>query len=240
MENKNVVIKKLNSQSGASILVALLFFIVCIVAGSVVLASASAAAGRSAHLTDTETLKNQYAVDSAASVLKTQIEKDEVLIKIEGESALQNTIESANNASVSSWNVTVVKNDNQHDDSYLQTLVKGYLLSEDALKRKNYDDIFTKQDLFYYTNKGQVVVVSIDSTGVPDVKANGSLKEDMSLSIDLEANDAKTSLKGNVQAQVVEETTHIQSPEESSPVQQYQKIVTKVIRYSWSNLTIGK
>ena len=68
---QNRILAKLRSQRGASILFALLFFIVCAVIGSMVLAAGAAAAGR---LADMEKMDQRYfAVTSAAKVLEHQL-----------------------------------------------------------------------------------------------------------------------------------------------------------------------
>lgn len=61
---------KLRSNQGASMLLALLLFLVCAVVGSVVLASATAAAGRMSELAEMD--QRYYAVTSAAELLADQ------------------------------------------------------------------------------------------------------------------------------------------------------------------------
>ena len=65
--------RKLRSDRGASMLLALLLFLVCAVAGSVILASGTAAAGRMSELAEMD--QRYYAVASAAEALRSQISK---------------------------------------------------------------------------------------------------------------------------------------------------------------------
>ncbi len=65
---KNKILKKLRSQTGASITFALLLFLVCAVLCSVILAAATAAAGRMSRIAETD--QRYYAVTSAAELLK--------------------------------------------------------------------------------------------------------------------------------------------------------------------------
>lgn len=65
--------RKLRSDCGASMLLALLLFLVCAVAGSVILASGTAAAGRVSELAEMD--QRYYAVVSAAEALRSQISK---------------------------------------------------------------------------------------------------------------------------------------------------------------------
>lgn len=59
--------KKLQAQSGASLSLALLFFVLCAVAGSIVLSAASAALGRTQNVAQKD--QRSYAVESAARLL---------------------------------------------------------------------------------------------------------------------------------------------------------------------------
>jgi hypothetical protein len=70
---------KLQSNTGASLAVALLFFLVCAVVGTMLLVSASTASGRmkSAIIYD----QNKYAVESAAKVLKEDLSKERVILE---------------------------------------------------------------------------------------------------------------------------------------------------------------
>ena len=63
---------KIKDTSGATILLALLFFLLCALAGSVVLAAGTAASGRMAGLTASQ--QSYYSVTSAAALLESEIE----------------------------------------------------------------------------------------------------------------------------------------------------------------------
>ena len=62
---------RLSSESGATLVLALVFFLLCAVAGSVILVSGSGAAGRLADIKDDQ--QSYYSVSSAAKVLKSEI-----------------------------------------------------------------------------------------------------------------------------------------------------------------------
>lgn len=66
---------RIRSNSGATILLALLFFLLCSLAGSVILTAGSAASGRISGLQETE--QSFYSMTSAAQVLKEEIEGQE-------------------------------------------------------------------------------------------------------------------------------------------------------------------
>lgn len=70
--SKKPLQRKLHTTSGATILLALLFFLLCAVAGSVVLAAGSAASGRIAGLTDRQ--QTYYSVTSAARLVRDEIQ----------------------------------------------------------------------------------------------------------------------------------------------------------------------
>ncbi len=63
--------KKLKSEDGASLMLALLFFVICAMVASVILAAATAAAGRISKLEETD--RNRLAMECAASILEEQL-----------------------------------------------------------------------------------------------------------------------------------------------------------------------
>lgn len=75
---KNKIIKKLRSRTGASITFALLLFLVCAVLCSVIIAAATAAAGRMSKIAEND--QRYYAVTSAAGVIKDLFEGNPVSI----------------------------------------------------------------------------------------------------------------------------------------------------------------
>ena len=76
---KQNCMRKLRSQSGVSLSVALLFFVVCAALASMILAAAYAASGR---VTSRMTLnQGQYAVDSAASLISKELQNDVIVIQ---------------------------------------------------------------------------------------------------------------------------------------------------------------
>ena len=64
--------KKVHSKTGASLVLALLFFLMCAMVGSVVLTTASATSGRSLRLT--EDTQEQYTLESAARLIAKQLD----------------------------------------------------------------------------------------------------------------------------------------------------------------------
>ena len=66
-----VIRRKLNSQSGASIVIALLFFLLCLTVGAVVLTAATANVGRVARIQNEQ--QAYFAVRSAAELLRDEI-----------------------------------------------------------------------------------------------------------------------------------------------------------------------
>lgn len=71
--------KKISSESGASITFALLIFLVCTVAGSIILTAGTAASGRIAQLTRID--QKYYSVSCAAQLLGKELSGQEVVIK---------------------------------------------------------------------------------------------------------------------------------------------------------------
>lgn len=71
---------RIRNQEGASLMAALLFFVFCGVGASIILASASASAGKIRRLPREE--QKRYAVDSAAEFLRDELMKTESIVKI--------------------------------------------------------------------------------------------------------------------------------------------------------------
>lgn len=74
------VFMRMKNQDGASLMAALLFFVFCGVGASIILASASASAGKIRHLPRED--QKRYAVDSAAAFLRDELQKTENIVKI--------------------------------------------------------------------------------------------------------------------------------------------------------------
>ena len=70
----------MKNQDGASLMAALLFFVFCGVGASIILASASASAGKIRNLPGED--QKRYAVDSAAVFLRDELQKTENIVKI--------------------------------------------------------------------------------------------------------------------------------------------------------------
>jgi len=70
--------KKLNSQRGASITIALLFFLICAVIGSVVLAAGTAAAGRVSSIAESD--QKYKSVSSAAKMIRDWVDGKQVTV----------------------------------------------------------------------------------------------------------------------------------------------------------------
>ena len=74
------VFRRMKNQDGASLMAALLFFVFCGVGASIILASASASAGKIRNLPGED--QKRYAVDSAAVFLRDELQKTENIVKI--------------------------------------------------------------------------------------------------------------------------------------------------------------
>jgi len=69
------MLNRIRSNAGATILIALLFFLMCAVAGSIILAAGTSASGRVSGLIEQE--QSYYSVTSAAQLIKGEIENQE-------------------------------------------------------------------------------------------------------------------------------------------------------------------
>jgi len=83
------LIEKLKSQTGASLSLALLLFLVCAAVGSVILTAGTGAAGRLSRMAETD--QRYYAVTSAARVFNDILENDETAITLERAKSVTDT-----------------------------------------------------------------------------------------------------------------------------------------------------
>lgn len=83
MKMKHICRKKLSSQSGVSLSVALLFFVVCAALASMILAAAYAASGRVSKTMSLD--QNQYTVDSAAALVSKELQNEVIVIQEKAE-----------------------------------------------------------------------------------------------------------------------------------------------------------
>lgn len=79
MRSSSLFKNKMRSESGATLMTALLFFIMCAVCGSVILAAASAAAGRMSRQQSSD--QAYYTVTSAAKLLRDEIDGKSITVK---------------------------------------------------------------------------------------------------------------------------------------------------------------
>ncbi|MBR4162248.1 MAG: hypothetical protein IKR11_01925 [Solobacterium sp.] len=84
------LIEKLKSQTGASLSLALLLFLVCAAVGSVVLTAGTGAAGRLSRMAETD--QRYYAVTSAAKFFNDLLENDETSVTLERIKTVKNTV----------------------------------------------------------------------------------------------------------------------------------------------------
>ena len=108
--------RKLQDRSGATLTVALLFFVMCAAAGSVILAAATTSTGRLAELQASD--QNYYAVVSAAKLLRDEIDGQTISVgqtetKIVTTTRTEKTEKDANGA-----DVTVVEETTKTEYSY--------------------------------------------------------------------------------------------------------------------------
>lgn len=112
----NAVQRKLQDRSGATLTVALLFFIMCAAAGSVILASATTSTGRLAELKASD--QNYYAVVSAAKLLRDEIDGQTIGVKQTETKTVTTTRTEKKEKDESGADVTVVEETTKTEYSY--------------------------------------------------------------------------------------------------------------------------
>ena len=113
--------KKLNSQRGASLLVALLLFMLCTAVGSVVLTAGTASAGRLSRAREMD--RRYYSVTSAAELLRDVVESERIVV--ERTKATTITTVTSYEADEGSGQVAVVSSNTSTHDAYHSTLNGG-------------------------------------------------------------------------------------------------------------------
>lgn len=148
-------IKKCNNTSGASIFIALLFFLMCSVAGSVVLTAASTSSERLVSLKKDE--QSYYSVVSAAKLLKKEIE---------GEKYSRYQVKS--------------KSGDLITEGYTEEPSKGM----QEFVKKAADEVFRSSDTFSATYRDSWIIKVSDSS-IEEVTAQFSMDKKYNISIQL-------------------------------------------------------
>ena len=112
--------KKLRSNEGASLMVALLFFVMCATVGSIILAAATASSGRLANLRKED--QSYYAISSAADLFAEMMEGKTVVIQ------MKKTVDSSPDVS-DKTETDFVGLDDEYSKLLLPKVLKEYLLS---------------------------------------------------------------------------------------------------------------
>lgn len=243
-----MVRKKLKSNDGASLMLALLFFLVCAAAGAVILASATASVGRVTSLQDTDRQQEECAVESAAALLKSELITDDVYVKIQKTSPKFSNVNEVPDDSVDGWTTDIVGicgadgTIKDNPDGFMEQFIDS-LINRDSI---DYDsNSFLKNTS---SSGAPVLEIAVDNNNsFPAVLATPSLSGDSqdSLSITLKVKDggsdsSQCTITGKIQIETVSDERHITSPEETDVQnQQYQQVKTKIVKYSWTNLKIG-
>lgn len=122
--------RKLHSERGASLIFALLLFLVCAVVGSVVLTSGTAASGRVSEMVNTD--QRYYAVTSAAELFKDMINGEKVVV----EKTITTTVTTdgdGNNTGSTTETVVKVNDHTYYSDSSADTAsYSAWTLPEEA------------------------------------------------------------------------------------------------------------
>ena len=179
---KKTVIAKLRSNSGASLMAALLFFIMTATVGSIILAAATASSGRLAGLKRNE--QAHYAVNSAAEVLSglIQDENSKVILQITKEYPSENTtrrefISPKTGTTLSAYESIT----SQH---LLPYLVKN------AYPLLSYDSSFPDADSLSLPSEE----IEVGVNGQEDLKVKATFKLDASLNLIVEIEPAATGI----------------------------------------------
>ena len=106
--------RKIEDRSGASLSVALLFFLVCAIVGSVLIAAASVSMGRMKNIADGE--QERYALDSAMEMLAEEMQGGEITLTASMDSAIQVRENSTDDDDDSEDNEDEERNNNDDDD----------------------------------------------------------------------------------------------------------------------------
>ena len=200
---------KLKSNSGATLMMALLFFVVCAVTGSMILLSATAAAGRLKGMKTSD--QNYYAVYSATKMvekqlLSEQIEAREVLTIVERTNTHASDDEDEEDRTTydpkkPEFYLGTDNSPLNNDVGILMALLKdegvsNYKAKEDAAYSRN-PDMFNKRWFLRNDGKSEPIVSIISVKDTSDntieelsIKMTATMDSDGKLIIDLENNDS--------------------------------------------------
>lgn len=112
----NEVQRKLHDRSGATLTVALLFFVMCAAAGSVILAAATTSTGRLSQLQASD--QNYYAVVSAAKLIRDEIDGQTIAVGQKETKTVTTTRKEKTEKDANGADVTVVEETTKTEYSY--------------------------------------------------------------------------------------------------------------------------
>lgn len=139
MRSSSLFKNKMRSESGATLMTALLFFIMCAVCGSVILAAASAAAGRMSRQQSSD--QAYYTVTSAAKLLRDEIDgKTVTVIKVVESTTGSDGTESTGDASYT------YAPDATPGNTLMETAVQHFIEASDTAASET--AVFTKKLTF--------------------------------------------------------------------------------------------
>ena len=173
--------KKLKSKNGVSVLMALFLFLACAVVGSVVLTSATAAAGRRVQLDISD--QRYYSVDSAAGVIRDAITKKSITVMRECSTTTHKTYDLLQDE------FGVSKKTGTHSTVY-DPVFRTYL--PDA--GEDLADV-TGNDLLYFAAANLIPGLTTDGMGgfFSDIVGTGDAKKNFSISVPYLAEGLDTS-----------------------------------------------
>lgn len=181
---KKTILAKLKSDSGASLMAALLFFIMCATVGSIILAAATASSGRLAGLKRNE--QAHYAVNSAADVFSEAIKGKQVVFKV----SETNTPDGPSTNPVVFLNPTDITKEINKSNAFLPDLVSTVLNSR--YPGLSYSDEFPDESLSALDPVTSTVTISADNFPDLDVVAKASMTSNLDLVMTFRSSTAGT------------------------------------------------
>ena len=217
-----ILVKKLKNNDGATLMLALLFFVMCATVGSIVLTAATASSGRLAGLISDE--KGYYAVSSAADLVSDLVEEYDGKLEMEYE-------DEPSGGSVTDPGQEILLNNLVYQE--------WKKLGENAVVNDYHFDIFNKE--LGISDDGdktitEAVTIKVSDNADLDCSATFTIHENLNLEVEIEPKDSgknKVVLYFVSQKQIVEEI--IQS-ESERPTEDDENRMTKyktTLSVSW-------
>ena len=238
-----VISKKLKSEDGATLFFALLFFVLCAVAGSIVLSSATGVTGQLTSLNRNDT--DYYVVSSAARYLSDVITESEFSITdIKEEKHTRTEFGTETETTYTDGNLFQIKDDTQYSDTFMVSKLRACFHDFlDETEGKVAAERWESGVSFKYSGKAVTddtdYVLDVEGLSEKETLVTFNIDDAGNISMTVKPEDGSYMLKLTAVAEISlnETTDYVDNPDSS---RSFITTRTTTIKYPASGITVQK